>query len=59
MHHIICDLETTCWAGERRADRMESIEFGAVKLASSTEPVLDNVCAFVRPVLEATRSNDQ
>jgi len=49
MHHIICDLETTCWAGERRRDRMESIEIGAVKLASAGGPVLGEFSAFVRP----------
>lgn len=57
MHHIICDLEATCWAGERHPDRMEIIEIGAVKLASATGPVLDDFCAFVRPVLEPTLSN--
>lgn len=57
MYHIICDLEATCWAGERRADRMEIIEIGAVKLASAGGPVLDDFCAFVRPVLEPTLSD--
>ena len=57
MHHIICDLEATCWAGERRPQRMEIIEIGAVMLASGTRPVLDDFCSFVRPVLAPTLSD--
>lgn len=57
MHHIICDLEATCWAGERRPDKMEIIEIGAVKLASAAGPVLDDFCAFVRPLLEPSLSD--
>ena len=57
MHHIICDLEATCWAEERRPERMEIIEIGAVKLASPAGPVLGEFDALVRPVLEPTLSD--
>ncbi|MGB5051056.1 MAG: 3'-5' exonuclease [Caldilineaceae bacterium] len=57
MHYIICDLEATCWAEERRPDRMEIIEIGAVKLTSSGGPVLAEFSAFVRPVREPTLSD--
>jgi len=57
MQHIICDLEATCWAEERRPERMEIIEIGAVKLASPAGPVLGEFDAFVRPVLEPTLSD--
>lgn len=57
MHYIICDLEATCWAGERCPDRMEIIEIGAVKLASAGGPELGEFSAFVRPVRELTLSD--
>ncbi len=57
MYHIICDLGATCWAEERRPDRMEIIEIGAVKLAAAGGPVLGEFSAFVRPILESTLSD--
>lgn len=57
MHSIIRNLEATCWADERRLERMEIIEIGAVKLASSGGPVLAEFSAFVRPALEPTLSD--
>ena len=57
MHYIICDLEATCWANERRPERMEVIEIGVVQLASAGGPVLGEFSAFVRPILESTLSD--
>ncbi len=57
MHHIICDLEATCWADKRQPERMEIIEIGAVKLASAAGPVLQEFAAVVRPVPEPTLSD--
>lgn len=52
MRYVIVDLEATCWEGVRGSPKMEIIEIGAVRLASSGGPVDDEFSGFVRPVVE-------
>ena len=50
MRYIVLDLEATCWEGVRSPD-METIEVGAVMLASSQGPATSEFGAFVKPVV--------
>lgn len=49
---IVLDLEATCWERGTHPDRMETIEFGAVRLDRDTLDVRDSFERFVRPVDE-------
>lgn len=57
MTIVVLDLEATCWKKGTRPERMEIIEFGAVKLAAETLDVVDAFASFVRPVAEPTLSD--
>lgn len=50
MRYVIVDLEATCWEGGGHADRMETIEIGAVLLPSAGGAPLSEFGRFVRPV---------
>src|SRR5262245_24586023 len=50
VRYVIVDLEATCWEQGAGRDRMETIEIGAVLLASSEGPVVDEFDALVRPI---------
>ncbi len=56
MRYIIVDLEATCWEGVRSPD-METIEIGAVMLASGQGPAMDEFGSFVRPVVHPQLSD--
>lgn len=56
MHHIIVDLEATCWRPTLDRTRMETIEIGAVRLAADGQPQ-DEFACFVRPVVEPVLSD--
>ncbi len=56
MSYVAVDLEATCWEGIRSPD-METIETGAVRLASSSGPATAEFTAFIRPVVQP-RLND-
>ena len=48
MHHIIFDLEATCWDGAPPNDIQEIIEIGAIRLDAYGDG-LDHFQSFVRP----------
>ena len=50
MRYIIVDLEATCWENVRDYDRMETIEIGALELASAKGPETSEFNSFIRPV---------
>ena len=52
MRYLIVDLEATCWQKGSVPSRMETIEIGAVLLATEQGPIEDEFDAFVRPVAE-------
>ena len=49
-HHIVVDIEATCWKDWENASEMETIEIGAVKLDSDFNYV-DEFSIFIRPVI--------
>ena len=55
-NYIILDLEATCWEKGTRPTRMETIEFGAVRLDAHTLLPSDEFARFVRPIAEPTLS---
>jgi len=55
--HVILDLEATCWEKGTRLNRMETIEFGAVRLEPGAWDVIDEFSSFVRPVSEPVLSD--
>lgn len=57
MRYVIVDLEATCWEDVRDYDRMETIEIGAVELASAEGPPAREFGRFVRPVAERRLSD--
>jgi len=50
MRYAIVDLEATCWQTDKRPERMEIIEIGAVMLESGA--IMKEFAEFVRPVNE-------
>lgn len=50
MNYLVIDLEATCWDRESLPTKMETIEIGAVMLASAAGPPQGEFNAFVRPV---------
>lgn len=56
MNYVIVDLEATCWRERYSPARMETIEIGAVMLASALGPAVREFAEFVRPVEEPTLS---
>ena len=56
MSYIVLDLEATCWPVGTRPERMETIEFGAVRLDKDSYEALDEYSSFVRPVSEPSLS---
>ncbi|MGC1273304.1 MAG: 3'-5' exonuclease [Planctomycetaceae bacterium] len=50
MRYVIADLEATCWENVRHSPRMETIEIGAVRLASAVGPADGEFSEFVRPI---------
>jgi len=50
MRYIIVDLEATCWEVRTATEQMETIEIGAVALASAAGPAAGEFASFVRPV---------
>ena len=52
MRYLIVDLEATCWDEGSVPSRMETIEVGAVMLASEQGPIEGEFDAFVRPIAE-------
>jgi len=50
MRYIITDLEATCWDRKTSPDGSETIEIGAVALASSSGPAVGEFAEFVRPL---------
>jgi inhibitor of KinA sporulation pathway (predicted exonuclease) len=57
LDHVIVDLEATCWEKGTRPDRMETIEIGAVRLASGNWEPLAEFSSFVKPVSEPVLSD--
>jgi inhibitor of KinA sporulation pathway (predicted exonuclease) len=57
MRYVIVDLEATCWERGTAPSRRETIEIGAVQLASATFPLTSQFSRFVRPVAEPTLSD--
>jgi GrpB-like predicted nucleotidyltransferase (UPF0157 family)/inhibitor of KinA sporulation pathway (predicted exonuclease) len=53
---IVLDLEATCWEKGQTPERMETIEFGAVKLDSRLKPAGD-YAGLVRPKAEPQLSD--
>lgn len=56
-HYVILDLEATCWKQGMPRAKMETIEFGSVKLNLETLQVEDEFAMFVRPTLEPELSD--
>jgi len=56
MRYVIVDLEATCWNERYDSARMETIEIGAVLLASAAGPAVSEFAEFVRPVEEPVLS---
>ncbi|MEM8863414.1 MAG: 3'-5' exonuclease [Chloroflexota bacterium] len=56
MHHIVVDIEATCWKDWENAAEMETIEIGAVKLDVSLKEV-DEFSIFIRPVINPILSD--
>ncbi len=54
---VIIDLEATCWEDDRRLERMEIIEIGAVKLEGKSLKIINEFFSFVRPINEAILSD--
>jgi 3'-5' exoribonuclease 1 len=54
--YIIADLEATCWEDDKRPERMETIEIGAVKVQAAGFKPLDEFCEFIRPVADTQLS---
>lgn len=50
VHHIVVDIEATCWKDWENAAEMETIEIGAVKLDADLK-VVDEFSIFIRPVI--------
>lgn len=50
MNYIIADLEATCWEGNGDVAKMETIEFGAVKLNGDNFEEIGEFSCFVRPI---------
>ena len=55
VHHIVVDIEATCWKDWENAAEMETIEIGAVKLNAALE-VVDEFSIFIRPVIHPVLS---
>jgi inhibitor of KinA sporulation pathway (predicted exonuclease) len=56
MDGVVLDLEATCWQKGTRPERMETIEFGAVRLVSQTWDAASEFSSFVKPVAEPVLS---
>ncbi|MFK7802860.1 MAG: exonuclease domain-containing protein [Anaerolineae bacterium] len=56
VHHIVVDIEATCWKDWENAAEMETIEIGAVKLNADFE-LIDEFTVFVRPVIHPQLSD--
>jgi 3'-5' exoribonuclease 1 len=57
LDHIILDLEATCWEKGTSPSRMETIEFGAVRLECGSWRAIDEFSSFVKPVEEPLLSD--
>lgn len=57
MRYLVIDLEATCWENGSTPSKMETIEVGAVMLASAEGPLQDEFNAFVRPVASPVLSD--
>jgi len=57
MNIIFLDLEATCWEGEKRLERMEVIEIGAVKLDGKSLKSIDEFSSFAKPINEPILSD--
>ena len=57
MNYLVIDLEATCWERGSIPSRMETIEIGAVMLASAAGPPQGEFNAFVRPVASPALSD--
>lgn len=54
---VIIDLEATCWEDDRRLERMEIIEIGALKLKGKSLKTINEFSSFVRPISEPKLSD--
>jgi len=54
---IVLDLEATCWEKGTSLERMETIEFGAVRLDGRTLFPVGEFSRFIRPIEEPVLSD--
>lgn len=57
MRYLIVDLEATCWRKRHRTQKIETIEIGAVLMATASGPISGEFSEFIRPICSTELSD--